>query len=79
MIEAINNAKVNEDIDVSESESFKIVSFSYEKELGYTWMALTKKGTNKRGYPIHPMASTRNVKFFKTLAGAKRNFIKRIA
>lgn len=74
IIDRINEAQVNEQIDVSDSVYFKTVKFTYDKELGYSWAGDSK--INPRA--IFPMASIHNVKFFKTLAGAKRNFIKRL-
>lgn len=73
-MDIINNAKVGEIIDVYRISGFKTVKFTHSASLGYTWCA----DSVHHHHTIFPMATHHNVKFFKTLAGAKRNFIKRI-
>lgn len=47
------------------------VIFDYTNGLGYSWMAGS-------GFPhIFPMKNSRDVKFFRTLTGAKRNLIRK--
>lgn len=75
MMERINSAEVGDRVDVSETKYYSVLDFWYDKELGYSWCAGSK--TSSRS--IRPMASQYNIKFFKTLAGAKKNFIKRIS
>jgi len=74
-MEEISLVEINRPVDTRRiSKCFQCVIFTYDATLGYTWMASSKT----RAMNVYPMASTNNVKFFKTLAGAKRNFIKRI-
>lgn len=73
MVDAISNAKVGEEINI-DATRFDTVEFSYREQLGYSWTARIRNDW-------HYMRPTSGnlVKFFKTLAGAKRNFIKRIS
>jgi len=73
----IEKAKSEERIKLKGHSYLKEVRFIFEdvtigdKTYFYSWVAHT---TNNR--IVFPMASVHNVKFFKTLKGAKRNFIK---
>ena len=75
MMDRINSAEAGERVDVSGTKYYSVLDFWYDKELGYSWCAESK--ANSRS--IRPMASQYNIQFWKTLAGAKRNFIKRIS
>lgn len=75
MMDAIMNAELNTNVDVPAISAFKTVRFTYDDTLGYTWVAQTKHDYVRN---VWPMRTVHDVKFFKTLSGAKRNFIKRI-
>ena len=74
MLDAISNAKVNEEINI-DARYYSSIEFTYRDGLGYSWCA---KERNSWSY-YRPIASGNNIQFWKTLAGAKRNFIKRIS
>ena len=68
----IDNAKLEERVDLSEvNDIIKSVKFEISSE-GYIWSAKHWKLSSH----IYPMRSQTYVKFFKTLSGAKRNFIR---
>lgn len=79
LINKIWEVKLNEkidlkiiDLDYVRFEQVRIDSLNIELRGQYSWVA------QKDGYwGIFPMKNGEYVKFFKTLAGAKRNFIKR--
>ena len=70
-MDAINNAQIGETIELN-SVLLKSVKFTYSNELGYSWVAYYK---NNYLYKF-PLLGSSTVKFFKTLVGAKRNFVK---
>lgn len=86
MIEVINYAKLNERIDLGKYNHNYLSEVRFEKEPErsgfyyspeaglYSWVAYTNSKCFHR--TVFPMKNTNYVKFFKTLKGAKRNFIK---
>lgn len=80
----INNAKLDERIDLGKYnhsylsevrfEQTPMTSLYYETRGLYSWVAHTNSMYSHR--TVFPMKNTTYVKFFKTLKGAKRNFIK---
>ena len=84
MIETINYAKIGEQINLKKlgHDYFQYVGFeSYEnstdreiRQSPYSWVAQTNSEYSYR--TVFPMKTSTYVKFFKTLKGAKRNFIK---
>jgi hypothetical protein len=75
------NAKIDEEIilnhDYIEKVRFKDFTNScdnYVREHPYSWVAYTTSTYSHR--TIFPMRNSTYVSFFKTLIGAKRNFIK---
>jgi hypothetical protein len=78
LISAINAATVDQKIELETSDHFfKWVEFEYDKyEDEFCWTAERSwKNTERVGY-VFPSKSSNIVKSFKTLKGAKRNFIK---
>jgi len=80
-IDKVSNAKINEEIildhDYIEKVRFNYMPNSideYIREHPYSWVAYTTSAYSHR--TIFPMKSGQIVNFFKTLMGAKRNFIK---
>ena len=77
----ILNAKLDEKIILSKHEYINNVTFTREPHTSmditvrgkYSWVAYGKSSTWRS---IFPMKNTTYVKFFKTLLGAKRNFIR---
>ena len=77
----ILNAKINEEIFL-EHYYIKKIRFNfcpnsideYVREHPYSWVAYTTSSYNNR--VIFPMRNSNYVNFFKTLEGAKRNFIR---
>lgn len=84
LIERINNAKLEERLDLRKYnhsylsevrfEQTSITSMDYETRGLYSWVAYTNSMYSHR--TVFPMRTSTYVKFFKTLKGAKRNFIK---
>jgi len=74
----VMRAKVGEKIDLAELKTFySKVRFSENIEnytIMYCWMAESKNSIMN----VYPMANSHDVKFFKTINGAKRNFLRRI-
>lgn len=74
----IENAQTDQKIDFPKSFSYKHVVFDTLLENGkllYTWSSESKGSVIN----IYPMKNSNYVKYFKTLAGAKRNFIKQLS
>jgi hypothetical protein len=75
------NAKINEEI-ILDYNYIEKIKFNYTpnsisvyiREHPYTWVAYTNTEYYHR--TVFPMRNSVYVSFFKTLAGAKRNFIK---
>lgn len=76
-INQIKLADEEKEIDVSEFSQYKTVFF-YWCNIGYTWTAIPKRGGTYKGKPLedYPREANGRRKGYKTLAGAKRNFIK---
>jgi hypothetical protein len=76
--EIIDRAEENEHIDLSCFEwKFKSIKFDYQKsENWYSYTAYWNKNTGHSNY-YSPSKNSQDILTFKTLAGAKRNFIKR--
>lgn len=84
IIKKINNIKLNEKIPLEELghtylkyvyfDQTSLTSLDYETRGKYSWVAETNSMYSHR--TIFPMRNYNYVKFFKTLKGAKRNFIK---
>jgi len=76
LIGLINEAKINQEINLSEynHDYLSLVKFDFTKELGYSWHGECNSPYSYR--PVFPLVNSNYVKFFKTLKGAKRNFIK---
>ena len=71
------SARLNEHIDISDISDVKQIIFDFDEERGrYSWIGTT----NTTPFYIHPRsASAWVIKDFKTLNGAKRNFLKMMA
>ena len=83
LINRIMEADINEDVDLSDIHPYwKTVRFDYSKSelrlndgAGYCWRAASKSSPY---IGVYPMRNSQYVQIFKTLNGAKRNFIRRI-
>jgi len=76
LVQIIEAAPINTRIDLeSIGHILKWVSFSLE-DGEYEWMAERSWKNNRSVGYVHPMKNSQYVKTFKTLAGAKRSFIK---
>lgn len=75
LVERIMEVWIREIVDLSTlHDHFTEVSFTYNRHEGYSWIARTKYGVNL----VFPSQSSQEIKTFKTLNGAKRNFIRRL-
>lgn len=80
-INKVLNAKIDEEI-ILDHDYIEKVRFDFRpnsmdefvREHPYSWVAYTTSSYSHR--TIFPMRNSTYVSFFKTLAGAKRNFIK---
>uniref|UniRef100_A0A6H2A5X9 Uncharacterized protein n=1 Tax=viral metagenome TaxID=1070528 RepID=A0A6H2A5X9_9ZZZZ len=71
-------AKVSEKIGLTEFKtSYSNVRFTENIE-NYTIMYSWSAGSKNSIMNVYPMRDSQNVKFFKTLNGAKRNFLRRL-
>lgn len=71
--EIIDAAQVDETVDIStHTDGFFTVKFTYDAGLGYTYVLVRRYAR----LTVFPMASSQTVKFWKTLPGAKRHFLK---
>jgi hypothetical protein len=77
LVGLIENANIGHNIEL-ESMGHILEHVSFDLDSGeYSWIAkISFKNTGNVGYE-HPMKNSNYVKTFKTLAGAKRNFLKR--
>lgn len=83
LIKRIMEADIDEDVDLSDLHPYwKVVCFDYTKselrltdDAGYCWRAASKSSSY---IGVYPMRNTQYVQLFKTLKGAKRNFIRRL-
>lgn len=74
-IEKVLQANIDIKIDLENHSYISNVKFFFTpSENWYSWSAETTSQYNRR--IIYPSANNENIKIFKTLAGAKRNFIK---
>ena len=70
-LEKVLQAEVNTKVELNNHRHIRKVEFFYTiSEKWYSWRAYTDNRS------FYPSASSENIKTFKTLAGAKRNFIK---
>lgn len=74
VLQKVNNAKVNELIDLTGYSHYTEVMFDQDSDNKYCW---TLKRNDWVGC-IFPMKNTQYVKTFRTFNGAKRNLMKRI-
>ena len=76
LIGIINEAEIDKVIEIKDHNYISNVKFFYTpSEKWYSWRAETLSSYNKR--IIYPMNNTSDILTFKTLNGARRNFIKR--
>lgn len=77
-IKLVNNAPLNEWIGLESMKyTLKRVQFKYDEGEGYIWVGeLSYKNSGRSGW-IYPMKDANYVKYFKTINGMKRNFLKR--
>ena len=69
----IEEANLEQEILLEENISYYYkVRFTHDS-LGYSWIAYAHQNNWRACFP---MKNTNYVKFFKTISGAKRNFIK---
>lgn len=73
MLDTITSAEIDREIDINVN-SFRSIRFVCYTGLGYSWVAKDDNGSR-----VHPKMDAYQTKFFKTLTGAKRNFIKQIS
>ena len=69
----ILEAELEKEILLPENSYYFKVRFTHDSS-GYSWVAY---GGTERWRAYYPMKDGNYVKFFKTLNGAKRNFIKK--
>lgn len=73
MLDTITSAEIDREIDINVN-IFRSIRFVCYTGLGYTWVAKDDNGSR-----VCPKMDAYRTRFFKTLIGAKRNFIKRIS
>ena len=73
MKDIILNIALNQEINISEVHPFlKNIKFFYDEGHGYCWVAHSKTIY----WSYYPMKNSQDVKHFKALKGAKRNFLR---
>mgnify|MGYP007070995733 CR=1 FL=1 len=84
MQDIIKQAELDQTIDISVSDRYETVVFHWftgSDTFGFTWTAIPLRGGTYNGekHKEWPRKENGRRKAFKTLAGAKKNFLKRIS
>ncbi len=73
MQERVMVARINQEVNLSDISHILYVRFTFTPDAPQGWYCWIGKAGMCRS--IHPLATAWTVKQFKTLAGAKRNFL----